>query len=157
MDTSHLCDGFAAPQNFNLNETLNWLSSLPISMQQDSFWRWQCSVRYSLLLVSDLSSGVSVPACIPLLPGDNSHLDSGIAQWLQLRTRDRKVAGFECRREWQGHFLLSPGSTFCANSKHWFTTSFLWRKVPESGARSVLSVLTLISVSVPPPCYCSST
>ena len=27
--------------------------------------------------------------------------------------------------------------TFYANSKHWFTTSFLWRKVPESGARSV--------------------
>ena len=24
-----------------------------------------------------------------------------------------------------------------SNSKHWFTTSFLWRKVPESGARSV--------------------
>ena len=23
------------------------------------------------------------------------------------------------------------------NSKHWFTTSFLWRKVPESDARSV--------------------
>ena len=25
------------------------------------------------------------------------------------------------------------------NSKHWFTTSILWRKVPESGARSVFS------------------
>ena len=24
-----------------------------------------------------------------------------------------------------------------ANSKHWFTTSFLWREVPESDARSV--------------------
>ena len=24
-----------------------------------------------------------------------------------------------------------------SDSKHWFTTSFLWRKVPESGARSV--------------------
>ena len=24
-----------------------------------------------------------------------------------------------------------------SNSKHWFTTSFLWRKVPESDARSV--------------------
>ena len=23
------------------------------------------------------------------------------------------------------------------NSKHWFTTSFLWRRVPESDARSV--------------------
>ena len=24
------------------------------------------------------------------------------------------------------------------NSKHWFTTSFLWRRVPESYARSVI-------------------
>ena len=32
-----------------------------------------------------------------------------------------------------------------------------WRKVPESDARSVLSVLTLILVSVPPQCYRSST
>ena len=28
------------------------------------------------------------------------------------------------------------------NSKHWFTTSFLWRKVPESDARSVISTRT---------------
>ena len=31
-----------------------------------------------------------------------------------------------------------------ANSKHWFTTYFLWRKVPESDARSVRQTL---------PCY----
>ena len=30
---------------FTLNETLKWHSSLPILMQ-DSFWWWQCSVRY---------------------------------------------------------------------------------------------------------------
>ena len=29
-----------------------------------------------------------------------------------------------------------------ANSNHWFTTSFLWRKVPEGGARSVTTTLT---------------
>ena len=28
------------------------------------------------------------------------------------------------------------------NTKHWFTTSFFWRKVPESGARSVPPPLT---------------
>ena len=28
-------------------------------------------------------------------------------------------------------------SCLLENSKHWFTTSFLWRKVPESDARSV--------------------
>ena len=28
-------------------------------------------------------------------------------------------------------------SLHAANSKHWFTTSFLWRKVPESEAWSV--------------------
>ena len=28
-------------------------------------------------------------------------------------------------------------SSYDPNSKHWFTTSFLWRNVPESGARSV--------------------
>ena len=30
---------------FTINETLKWHSSLPILMQ-DSFWWWQCSVRY---------------------------------------------------------------------------------------------------------------
>ena len=29
------------------------------------------------------------------------------------------------------------GCILVTNSKHWFTTSFLWRKVPESDARSV--------------------
>ena len=29
------------------------------------------------------------------------------------------------------------GAACVANSRHWFTTSFLWRKVPESDARSV--------------------
>ena len=35
-----------------------------------------------------------------------------------------------------------PSLTSTKNSKHWFTTSFLWRKVPESGARSVTSTQT---------------
>ena len=56
-------------------------------------------------------------------------LGAGIVQWLEHRTCDRKVAGSNpC---WSGGriFLL----------------------------RGQLSVLTLISVSVPPPCYRSST
>ena len=32
-----------------------------------------------------------------------------------------------------------------ANSKHWFTTPFFWRKVPESDARNVTLTLTLVS------------
>ena len=38
-------------------------------------------------------------------------------------------------------------SMAAANSKHWFTTSFLWRKVPESDARSVWLLLSVCSVS----------
>ena len=30
-----------------------------------------------------------------------------------------------------------PRVNFSAHSKHWFTASFLWRKVPESDARSL--------------------
>ena len=54
----------------------------------------------------------------------------GGPQWLEHRTRDRKVAGsVESLLERRENFLL----------------------------QGRLSVLTLISVSVPPPCYCSST
>ena len=48
----------------------------------------------------------------------------GIAQWLRSvglvieRSRDRAIAGTA------GDFS-SQGSAFCADSKHWFTTSFL--------------------------------
>ena len=52
-----------------------------------------------------------------------------IAQWLERRTRDRKGCGFESLLERRENFLL----------------------------QGQLSVLTLISVSVPPPCYRSST
>ena len=53
---------------------------------------------------------------------------AGIAQWLECRTRDRKVAGSDpCR---------SSGRIFFLHGQ--------------------LSVLTVISVSVPPPCYRSS-
>ena len=36
-----------------INETLKWLSSLPILMQK-SFWWWQCSDRYIISLFSHL-------------------------------------------------------------------------------------------------------
>ena len=48
---------------------------------------------------------------------------SGIAQWLECQTHDQKVPGFESMQELQENFLL----------------------------QGQLSVLTLISVSVPPP------
>ena len=54
---------------------------------------------------------------------------AGIVQWLERRTRDRKVPGSSPGKERRENFLL----------------------------QGQLSVLTLISVSVPPPCYRSST
>ena len=53
---------------------------------------------------------------------------SGIAQWVERQTRDQKVCEFESRQEQWENFLF----------------------------QGQLSVLTLISVSVPPPCYRSS-
>ena len=51
-----------------VNETLKWLSSLPILMQE-SFWWWQCSDRYiiSPFLPSPflISLVVSVDTCLP--------------------------------------------------------------------------------------------
>ena len=60
--------------------------------------------------------------------GKRTH-GAGIAQWLECRTRDRKVAGSNPWLERRENFLL----------------------------QGQLSVLTLISVSIPPPCYRSST
>ena len=61
--------------------------------------------------------------------GSSGDDDDEITQWLERRTRDRKV----------------PGSSPCRSGGRIF---FL---------QSQLSVLTLISVSAPPPCYRSST
>ena len=35
-----------------------------------------------------------------------------------------------------------------SNSKHWFTTSFLWRKVPESDARSVCPTMSYLNPTI---------
>ena len=43
-----------------INETLKWLSSLPI-LTQEWFWWWQSSVRYSLPLPPP--PGISAPTC----------------------------------------------------------------------------------------------
>ena len=56
-------------------------------------------------------------------------VEGGITQWLGSRTYDRKVAGSSPRQERRENFLLE----------------------------GQLSVLTPIPVSVPPPCYRSST
>ena len=46
--------------------------------------------------------------------GDDSCYGAGIAQWLERRTRDRKVPGSSpCR---SGGRISSPGSPFCADS-----------------------------------------
>ena len=64
-------------------------------------------------------SAPAVPHCGCLFPGSNiKHLaitwGVGIAQWLERRTRDWKVAGSSpCR---SGEIKKSPGSTFCADS-----------------------------------------
>ena len=44
-------------QTLTMNETLKWLSSLPILMQE-SFWWWQCSDRYIISLFHHLQSFV---------------------------------------------------------------------------------------------------
>ena len=38
--------------------------------------------------------------------------------------------------------LHDYSACYNSDSKHWFTTSFLWKKVPESGAWSVAATLT---------------
>ena len=45
---------------------------------------------------------------------ERARFKAGIAQWLQRRTRDRKVPGSSPGRSGGGFF--SPGSTFCADS-----------------------------------------
>ena len=40
------------------------------------------------------------------------------------------------------YIAVSLEARFDPNSKHWLTTSFLWRKVPESDVRSVGSIVS---------------
>ena len=42
-----VCGHRLATLSLTINKTVKWLSSLPI-LVQESFWWWQCSVRYSL-------------------------------------------------------------------------------------------------------------
>ena len=66
--------------------------------------------------------------------------------WRQMMS-SRLVSGFsQVVLKSQMHFcfkvscldLNQDSSNVTPNTKHWFTTSFLWRKMPENGARSVL-------------------
>ena len=53
--------------SLSINETLKWLSSLPILMQE-SFWWWQCSDRYILSLFPHLHTPSPVsPSLISLM------------------------------------------------------------------------------------------
>ena len=57
------------------------------------------------------------------------YITTGAAQWLERRTRDRKVAGSNpC---WSGGRIFSPGSTFCADS-YFGIRSAVARKRPRS-------------------------
>ena len=47
-------------------ETLKWISSLPILMQE-SFWWWQCSDRYIISLIPHLHTPLSLPSLISLM------------------------------------------------------------------------------------------
>ena len=58
-----VCGHCLVTLSLTINETLKWLSSLPILMQE-SFWRLQCSVGYSLPLPP--SSGIWVPVSTSL-------------------------------------------------------------------------------------------
>ena len=48
-----VCGHHLMTLSLTINETLKWLSSLPISMQE-SFWRWHCSDRYVISLFPHL-------------------------------------------------------------------------------------------------------
>ena len=45
--------------SLTINETLKWLSSLPVSVQE-SFWWWQCSNRYITSLFHHLRSSLII-------------------------------------------------------------------------------------------------
>ena len=46
--------------SLTINETLKWLSSLPI-LTQESFWWWQCSDRHIISLFPHLYTPFSQP------------------------------------------------------------------------------------------------
>ena len=134
----------------------SWKLYLGCNRSHQVYRRWRCEVKhtsrgaYSPTLpatISPCDSDNCVCATLVswcswsrrLLPShvhdldtsapDAPRLGTGIAQPLERRTRDWKVAGSNPCRSGRGIFLF----------------------------QCELSVLTLISVSVPPPCYRSST
>ena len=48
-----VCGHCLVTLSLTVNETLRWLSSLPVSMQE-SFWGWQCSDRYMISFFAHL-------------------------------------------------------------------------------------------------------
>ena len=60
-----VCGHCLVTLSLTINETLKWLSSLPISMQE-SFWWWQCSDRY----IISLFPPPSYP--LPCVPNSNT-------------------------------------------------------------------------------------
>ena len=102
--------------SINLNETLRWLSSLPIVMQE-SFWRLQSSVKYTVR--------ISFPTSWDLFPrhylsGHNSVLNT-FSQQNQRGARARHVARLAaCAPKGQGRqetFIPGRQETFIPDIK----------------------------------------
>ena len=106
-------------------ETLKWLSSLPILMQE-SFWWWQCSDRYIISLSPHLHTPFSPFS--PSLISRTVSVDVKHHVYLLMEGADR-VAG-QLRGDRECHF---SGVT---------KSGRVWRKVPESDARSVCPQIT---------------
>ena len=102
--------------------------------------------RRTLALSTPLSSRRSMMGCLWLYArrwyqGPQHFVRSAETQATRFLSL-RHVQGSALRRSW-------PRWMSKTNSKHWFTTSFLqlWRKVPESDARSVCRTFTHASLS----------
>ena len=59
-----VCGHCLVTLSLTINETLKWLSSLPILMQE-SFWWWQCSDRYIISLFPHLHTPHPPPSPCP--------------------------------------------------------------------------------------------
>ena len=111
--------------SLTINQTLKWLSSLPILMQE-SFWWWQCSDRYI----------ISVP---PPPPHTVPKISLVVAPCLYTFTFRHKPYGFHQRRSHMSEDTwgqrpalclaagkgcpISPSSLHCISRRH-YTTPF---------------------------------
>ena len=128
---------FLSAQKYNTEVCVNFVTerlwTCPSCQHRKCRWYWsmcQCTWRSARSRACQQGSDNSI-LVLRDCHNDSSVLmtGTGIAQWLARRTRDWKVAGSNPLQERRENVLL----------------------------QGRLSVLTLISLSVPPPCYRSST